>query len=331
MGMAGAADKLRPMPLPEMPWFGSAPKGQRYLAGISGGADSMALLHLLHERDFRDVVVCHLNHGLRGADADGDASFVTGLAERLGYPCEIGHAGGLAQTSGQSLETAARHARHAFFADCSRKHDCYLVLLAHHRDDQAETILWNLLRGSRGLSGMKESQRLEISGTSLELLRPLLDVSRAELRAWLGERAFTWREDTTNAEPFTARNRLRNEALPLLEEIARRDVADSLTRASEATQELTQIQAWAVEHAGAIDPQGRLHVPTLLTLPSALQAACIHEYLRQAKVPDLSREVVRRCLSVLEPGDAHVVNLPGGFAFRRRQGRCFVETSPASF
>lgn len=317
------------MPLPEIPWFGSAPREARYLAGISGGADSVALLHLLHEHGFRDVVVCHLNHGLRGAESDGDADFVKELAERLGYLCEIAvlPEGTLAGQSGQSLETAARQARHHFFASCAARYECLQVLLGHHRDDQAETILWNLLRGSRGFQGMRNCQSMTVRAFKLMLLRPLLGTGRTEIRAWLTERNLPWREDATNAEPFAARNRLRNEVLPLLEEIAMRDVTASIVRAAGSTQDLAEIQAWAVKQAQVLDPQGRLHVPKLLTLPPALQAACIFDYLQQAGIPDLSREVVIRCVAILEPGAPSATNLPGGHIFRRRQGRIFIETS----
>jgi tRNA(Ile)-lysidine synthase len=315
------------MPLP-VPWIHEAPKRRRYLAGISGGADSVALLHLLHRNGFRDIVVCHLDHGLRGKASAGDARFVRKLASDLGYPCESGRTEvkSLAKENGHSLETSARDARHAFFAICSRKHRCPRLLLAHHYDDQAETLLWNLLRGSRGFSGMKEIQTLPMGGRPMECIRPLLARRRAELRAWLESEGLAWREDATNAEPFAVRNRLRNEALPLLAEIAKRDPAESFVRAADATAERRAIEAWAVKQAAAVDPQGRLHLPKLHTLPPALQSACIYDYLRSAGVPDLSREAVARCMTLLDPAAAPAANLPGGFILRRRAGRLQLTT-----
>ncbi len=315
-----------PVPLPDIAWFHEAPKRRRYLAGISGGADSVALLHLLHRHGFRDVVVCHLDHGLRGRAAVGDAHFVGKLAASLGYRCESGKAEvrALMKASGASMETAAREARHGFFAECSRKHRCDRLLLAHHADDQAETILWNLLRGSRGLTGMNDSQVLVLAGRPVECLRPLLGTRSEELRRWLTAGGLTWREDASNAEPVAARNRLRNEVIPLLSEIARRDVAASLRRAEEASAELRAIERWAVERAAAVDPQGRLHLPQLRTLPEAMQAACIYDFLRTSGVADLSREVVARCLTLLDPAAAPAVNLPGGKVLRRRGGRLLV-------
>lgn len=315
------------MPLPDVAWFLEAPKRRRYLAGISGGADSVALLHLMHRHGFRDVIVCHLDHGLRGRASSGDARFVRKLASDLGYPCESGktEVEALAKDIGHSIETSAREARHAFFAICSRKHRCPRLLLAHHFDDQAETILWNLLRGSRGLSGMKEVQTLPMGGRPMECLRPLLRLRRAELRTWLQANGHAWREDATNAESFAIRNRLRNEAMPLLADIAKRDTAESLVRAAGASLEARAIECWAVKQADALDPQGRLHLPKLRSLPPAMQSACIYDFLRGAGVPDLSRDAVTRCMSLLNPALPAVVNLPGDFVLRRRAGRLLLE------
>ncbi|MCW1884133.1 tRNA lysidine(34) synthetase TilS [Luteolibacter flavescens] len=314
------------MPVPEIPWFQSASRRRRYLAGISGGADSVALLHLLHRAGFRDVVVCHLDHGLRGQASAGDARFVEKLAASLGYPCESGKADvqAMIRETGDSLETAARDARHAFFAACSRKHRCPRLLLAHHADDQAETILWNLLRGSRGLSGMRAEQVLQMDGKPVECLRPLLTMRRDELLAWLVSEKIAWREDASNAEPIAARNRLRNEALPLLSDIARRDITALLNRAADSSDELRVIERWAVEQAAALDPQGRLHVPRLRTLPREVQSACLYDYLRTSGVPELSRDLVARGLTLLDADGPPAVNLPGDRVLRRRAGRIFI-------
>ncbi len=321
------ASTVAAMAAPEIPWFRVSPKRRRYLAGISGGADSVALLRLLHRHGFRDVVVCHLDHRLRGRASTEDARFVRRLAEDLGYPCETGSSPVelLAKEKGRSVETFAREARHAFFAICSRKYRCPRLLLAHHLDDQAETVLWNLLRGSRGLSGMKPVQTLAMGGRPMECIRPLLELRRQQLRDWLKEEGYPWREDATNAEPFAARNRLRNEALPLLAEIAKRDVAVSLVRAMEASAEARAIETWAVKQAEVLDPQGRIHLPKLRTLPPALQFACIHDFLRASGVPDLSREAVSRGLALSDPGAPPAASLPGGFTLRRRSGRLFLE------
>lgn len=308
------------------PWFTHALKRRRYLVGVSGGADSIALLHLLVEHGFRNLVVCHLDHQLRGKASTGDARFVEKAAKQLGVPLELGRMDveALSQANGCSLETAGREARHAFFTDCAKKHRCPRVLLAHHADDRAETALWNLLRGSHGLKSIRPEQTIRVNGRTLELIRPLLDVRRKDLRAYLTEQGITWRDDATNAEGIAIRNRLRLEALPLLENIAGRDIVPALLRATDATLDQEAITAWALEQANVRDPQGRLHLPALRALPQAIQRAAIHRYLSDHGVPNLDRELLDRALALLDSTGAAVLNLPGGRYLRRRAGRMEV-------
>ena len=312
----------------DLPWIASASRRRRYLVGVSGGADSVALLHGLVRSGFRKLVVCHLDHGLRGRAAAADARFVAKLATELGldHQQDRRDVAALADCEGISLETAGRRARHAFFADCARQWRCRHLLLAHHADDQAETVLWNLLRGSRGASGMAVEQELPMSGLRMTVARPLLEIRREELRDWLTAGKLRWREDETNAGREFARNRLRHEALPLLSRIARRDVTGPLAKAADADFELREVEAWAVAQAQATDPQGRLHVPRLRELPDSLRRACVFDYLRRAGVPDLDRATVDRVLGMLADGGAPRVMLPGGKLARRRQGRVFIES-----
>lgn len=313
----------------KIPWFGIASRKKRHLVGVSGGADSVALLHLLVEAGFSNLVVCHLNHGLRGRAAAADAAFVKRLAERLKLPHEIGKADvkHSMASSGDSLETAARNERHRFFADCARKHRSRSLLLAHHADDQAETVLWNLLRGSHGLRGMKEKKSISTeSGTTLEIIRPLLLVRREDLVAWLSERKLGWREDATNGEPIAIRNRLRNEALPLLSQISGRDAVAAFARGADSTGEVEELEAWAVEKAAVLDPQGRLHVPALRELPDSIKNAAMRSFLLKHGVTAPSRELVIRCCGLLVPGSPPSVNLPGGKRLRRKEARLWVES-----
>ena len=313
----------------KIPWLAGASRGKRWLVGVSGGADSMALLHLLVAAGFRKLVVCHLDHGLRGrAAAEEDARFVRRVAGQLGLECEIGRADVAARMAarGESLETAARNARHAFFSECARKHRCRRILLAHHADDQAETVLWNLLRGSHGLKGMREEQRLVTeSGVVLELIRPLLGIRRAELVAWLESQGQRWREDASNAEPIAVRNRLRNEALPLLAGISGRDPTLALVRGAADTEDLEALEAWALERAKVLDPQGRLHLPVLRALPVALQRIALRKFLQDGGLASPERDLIERGLSLLEVGNPAAINLPGGGKLRRREGRLWID------
>jgi len=308
------------------PWFTAAPKRRRYLVGVSGGADSIALLHLLVEHGFQNLVVCHLDHRLRGKASTGDARFVEKTAKQLGLPFELGRmeVAALSKTNGCSLETAGREARHAFFAGCAKKHRCPRVLLAHHADDRAETALWNLLRGSHGVKSIRPEQTIRTNGRALELIRPLLGVRRSELRDFLTQRGIAWREDATNAEGIAIRNRLRLEALPLLEDIAGRDIVPALLRAADASLDQEAIAAWALDRANVRDPQGRLHLPALRALPAALQRAAIHRYLGEHGIAGLDRDLLDRALALLDPANPAVLNLPGGHHLRRRAGRMEV-------
>lgn len=318
---------MSPQASANMAWFHHASKRRRYLIGVSGGADSVALLHLLHREGFRQLVVCHLNHRLRGKVALADEHFVQRLAKRLGYPAEIQRTpvATLAEKSGRSIETEARHARHAFFAACSRQWHCPRLLLAHHADDQAETILWNLLRGSRGLRGMPCRRTLQMDQRSIEVIRPLLDWRKASLQSWLQSHRLHWREDESNQTPCAIRNRLRHEVIPLLESLSGRDLPQALAKAHESSRELREIEQWAVEHAAVMDPQGRLHLPRLKSLPAALQRACLHQFLRDHHVPDLDRDTLDRALAMLDPTTGARLTLPGGNWLRRRQGRLWIE------
>lgn len=309
-------------------WFREASRRKRWLVGVSGGADSVALVELLVEEGFRNLVVCHLDHRLRGRASAADARWVGKLAQRLGLAAEIGRedVAERMRRSGESMETAARAARHRFFAGCARKWRCRRLLLAHHAEDQAETVLWNLLRGSHGARGMEQGPRtIRMDTLAIAVERPLLGCRRAWLREWLATRGLDWREDASNSAPVAVRNRLRHEVLPLLAEISGRDPVEMLCRAAEADAALRGISRWAVEQAAAVDPQGRLHAPVLRGLPQALAEAVVADYLARGGVTGPGREGIARCLSLLDDGGPAVANLPGGRRLRRRAGRLFLE------
>ena len=310
-----------------IPWLEHASRRKRWLVGVSGGLDSMALLHILHEEGFSDLVVCHLDHGLRGAASTGDAKFVQKVAVGMGFKVEITKADvrGAMIVRRESLETAARAERHAFFGECARKYRCNRLLLAHHADDQAETVLWNLMRGSHGFRGMSGTKRIRMGGRTMEVERPLLGLRKQELEDWMSLLGFRFREDASNATNDVVRNRIRNEALPLLREISGRDVSEMLVRNASATEQMRELVSWAVEKANAVDPQGRLHLKVISALPLSLQREVILEFLKKAGVSGIDSDLLERCASLTDTGMPASVNLPGGVRFRRRQGRLFVE------
>ncbi len=206
----------------------------KVLVAVSGGADSVALLHALHalarHRRWR-LTVAHLNHGIRGRAAAADAAFVRDLARRLRLPCIVGRATvpAIARQRGMSLEMAARAARYAFFARAARRAGAAVVATAHTADDQAETVLMRLLRGagSAGLGGIPYAAE----HPGIRVVRPMLDVTRQAVLAYLNARDSGWREDATNADCAIPRNRVRHELLPQLERDFNPQVRAALLRA----------------------------------------------------------------------------------------------------
>lgn len=292
---------------------------QPYLLAISGGRDSVFLYHWLTEHGFRSLIPCHLNHVLRGAESDGDVVFLRNLCGEtlLSERSEVAQR---AEFEKLSFETAAREARHDFFKKCAERMGVHEVLLAHHADDQAETLLFNLLRGSAGAKGMLPEQKIG----DLTFLRPMLCLRRTEIDNYLAHRQIGYREDSTNALPFAARNRLRNEAFPLLREIMKRDPVPALLRAHQQTLELEGFVETSLQKLDLEDPQGRLFLPKIRELHPVLQRQGLFAYLKKHKIPDLSSALIERSLSLLQPSAPPSINLPGGRRLRRKESRLFI-------
>jgi len=222
------------------------------------------------------------------------------------------------------MELEARNARHQFFAGCARKFRCSRILLAHHADDQAETILFNLLRGSYGLKGMHFSTIHQVNGIELQLLRPLLETTREDINDYLAAQKISFRDDASNAEAITTRNRLRLEAIPLLNDILGREIRPAILKAAVASQAQQQAIASTLESMQLHDPQGRLFYPKIAKLSPALQSSAIHSYLKAHDVSDITQELLSRCNSLITDPSIAKVNLPGGRFLRRREKRIFI-------
>ena len=257
--------------------------GGRVFAALSGGADSVALTLLLREIAPAGGVVLagvvHLNHRLRAAAA-ADEHFCRELAARLSLPIEIERADvrGVAAREGVSIEAAGHQARYALFERVAGAERDGRVATAHTRDDQAETYLMRLIRGAgpTGLAGIRPR--------SGRVVRPLLQVSRRELRAYLAARGQTFREDETNRDPAVTRNRVRHELIPLLEARFSPSIVDALARgAAIARADAAWIEAAVDAAAGTIVTAGAEEV--------TVDAAALRR-----EPPALARRLARRAL-----------------------------------
>ncbi len=214
-----------------------APK-QTVVVGVSGGLDSVALLTMLAaiarqpDRD-HPLIVAHLNHAIR-EDADADQSFVTALAESLNLPVRTEHVdvASRAANTGESVETAARAARYEFLRNVAQDVGATSVAVAHHHDDDVETVLHRLLRGThlRGLAGMPMGRPL--LETDIQLIRPMLELRRADIEAFAARHQLEWCEDHTNRDTQYTRNAIRHDLLPLLRERFNPRVDEALSRLS---------------------------------------------------------------------------------------------------
>jgi tRNA(Ile)-lysidine synthase len=264
------------------------PPPQRIGVAVSAGADSVVLLHMLHQ--LRSHFACHLhvlhvNHHLRAAASDADESFVLNLAAQLGLPITVDHAAPPAT----QIEQQARHLRRAFFQRAMQEHNLQAVALGHTRGDQAETVLFRLLRGSglTGLAGMRPV-------TEDRLIRPLLTCTRDEVRAWATAENIPWRDDASNLDTTFTRNRLRLETLPSLANTYNPNLEALLAQSADLAQ--TEEDYWHRQIA-ALYPQLVASTPFGLQI-SVPELLALHLALR--------RRLLRRIVLALR-GDLHAI------------------------
>lgn len=304
---------------------------QKLVVGVSAGRDSVLLLHLLLRAGWQKLVVAHFNHGLRGRQSGQDARFVRALARRHGLPLEIGRneVARLAKMRKQSIETAAREARHIFFREVASRHGTRQIVLAHHADDQAETILANLCRGAglNGLAGMRAVQPFD----GLVLRRPMLGMDRTDIDRHIDHLGLSYRDDASNLSGEHRRNRLRHEVLPLLDEVFSRRVAPLFVRAGlqarRAGEALESQARTFLADPACMDAKNRLCLNApWQTLPVAIQTLVLRHWLRDVwHVPNLGHDETEQALAMLAPGAAAKINLPGGWHLRRKARRLWLE------
>ena len=298
------------------------PPSDRYLVAVSGGRDSVALLESLLQRGYRKLIVCHLDHRLRGRSSAADARFVRKLAEQSGLDSEVAEADvrGFAKEHRQSIETAARAVRYAYFVDVARRRRCRTIFLAHHADDLVETFLFNLFRGSARRS-MRSVSLYSLGKTSLTIIRPMLHRWREEIDDYIRAAGLRFREDASNARLDRARNRMRHKIIPWLEKEFGRGIRKSLWRAAMiAAEEDALLESMLPPN----DEKLRVHSLGKQQLP--LQRRVVRNWLRAHGIADVGFEVIERVRSLLDAGNRPAkVNLPGDRHARRRAGQLFIE------
>jgi tRNA(Ile)-lysidine synthase len=293
----------------------------RVLVAISGGPDSVALAHLLLAlQETGDLLVAgfaHFNHQLRGADADADEAFCRTLAAALGVPIEVGRddVAAAASATGRSTEDMARELRYTFLEEAADRRGANAIAIGHSLDDQAETFLLRLIRGAgtRGLGSIRPRAG--------RVIRPLLEVPRADLRQYLAAHSLPFRTDATNADVSIPRNRVRHELIPYLEREFSPGISRVLAReAALAREDEDRLHHEAIDLARSIvltitGEQTELDALALRALPQALAARVAHQALtRQAGDRFIGFDHVDRLLQLAD-GDA--VDLPGQRAVRR--------------
>lgn len=285
------------------------PDGARVLCGLSGGADSVSLVLCLQELGYQ-VCACHLNHGMRGTQADADEAFCRDFCEKHNIPFVSERCDVFAEAEKRKLsaETAAREMRYDFFARCAERMQVPYLATAHTADDNLETMLFHLIRGtgSAGLAGIPP-----VRGS---IVRPLIAVERRQIERFLIERGQNWCTDATNLDDSCTRNKIRHHVIPAL-----RDIEPCAARhALEAAQLVRQDNAY-------LDAQAREETLPLARMPEALKARRVRSMLEQAGVPmgEITRRHIR-AMCTLADKRSGTVSLPGQFRAVNRQGTLSV-------
>ncbi|MDD3920925.1 MAG: tRNA lysidine(34) synthetase TilS [Eubacteriales bacterium] len=289
--------------------------GTHVLAAVSGGADSVALLCLLQNLKecgkIGIVSAAHFHHGIRGSEADADEAFVRELCKTLRVPYYAGHGDvpNMAKETGETLEEAARNARYSFLRQVKESCGATYIVTAHTMNDQAETVLMHILRGSgtAGLCAMKQNAG--------DILRPMLDIQRAEIEAYLMEKGQDYRTDSSNASMAYTRNRVRHELLPLLQERFNPSIIPALHRLSEHAAEdealLNEMAAQALRKAEA--GENRYDRNMLLELPPPIQIRALRLALSKVNALfDMEETGFLRLAALLDGKTGGKLALPNG-------------------
>lgn len=295
---------------------GMTSPGMRVVVAVSGGADSVCLLHILaslREDLGIGLVVAHLNHGFRGVESEGDAAFVSELAASLHIPAVMEHQDvpALRLRRHLSAQQAAREARHGFLRQVMIEQGAERIALGHTRDDRVETVLGNVLRGT-GLEGLAAMPPID-----LPLIRPLCEISRAETHDYCQQHGLGFRVDSSNADLHYRRNRMRAELLPFLRTYFNVDVDTAILRmatlASADNSLLEQLAQDALRQCLARETPDALTLNThFRTLPVALQRRVLRQAILRIRgsLADINFETVEKTVQAFGEQQNLGINLP---------------------
>ncbi len=309
------------------------PRGSRILVGLSGGPDSVALLALLRDSADLEIGAAHLDHGLRGAESDRDAAFVRALCSDLGVPLRLRSlAVGLLDPTGPDLEARARGERLSFLEESRREGPYDYIALGHHRDDQAETVLMALFRGSGppGLAGIPPRRG--------RIVRPLLGLGRADLLEYLEAVGLDFVEDSTNVELDATRNRIRLDLIPRIERDYNPRIVNLLARTADLLAEedryLDKLAARLLRsesrYIGFGDDPGPRRIALgngFFDQPKALvrRALRLAYRLVRGSLVDLTFDHVEGLLEPAAVPGGSGLSLPGGIRARNVAGEVIIE------
>ena len=307
--------------------YAMLPPGASVLCAVSGGADSVCLLHWLSQQGDLTLTAAHFNHRLRGAEADRDEAFVRDLCEAWHIPLTVGRGDvrAFARREGLSVEEGARILRYAFLKQAAEAEGCQFIATAHNADDNAETVLLNLIRGTgvKGLGGIPPTQG--------KIVRPLLGLTRPEILAYLEEHRIPHREDSTNADETYTRNKLRSQVMPVLKELNPKSVEHINAAAAQIREVDEYLEAQARRaFVGLGTGPGWVSFPwnALQEAPAPLRPRLLLLLLDRLEVGRKDFGAVHLD-AVLRLENERSIDLPRGVTARRERGRLFLSRRQA--
>jgi tRNA(Ile)-lysidine synthase len=250
----------------------------KYIVAVSGGVDSMALLHRLSKDESLDLVIAHFNHGIR--DGAADEELVKSAAAKLGIPLEVGYG----RLGPKASEDRARQARYGFLNDVKQKHQADAIITAHHQDDLIETAIINLLRGSghRGMYAISSNK---------DIVRPLLGFPKTEILAYAHKHQLAWNEDPTNTSRDYLRNLVRLDIMPKMNAAQKRNLIANLQSLEYSGR---QIEAGLAELEAQVGLESGINRGRFSALPAALGNELLVYWLRRQDAKDIDRKTVNR-------------------------------------